>query len=96
VECDQIFYIEAEREDSLVRTVKKIPHRRRKSLHDLEPRLPSPHFCIHCSYLVNLARAFELRERGEGEYEIKMDPPMKKVLLVSRKRFPDLRDLLGL
>ena len=64
---------------------------------DSRAQLPSPPFFrIHRSYIVNLDRAFELRARGEGEYEIKMDPPVNKVLPVSRNRYPDLRDILGL
>ena len=97
VEWDQIFYVEAERDDSLVRTARKGLHRHLEPLHDLEPRLPSPPFFrIHRSYLVNLDRAFELRQRGQGEYEIKMDPPVNKVLPISRNRYPQLRELLGL
>ena len=97
VEWEQIFYVEAERDDSLVRTARKALHRHLEPLHDLEPRLPSPPFFrIHRSYLVNLDRAFELRGRGEGEYEIKMDPPVNKVLPVSRNRYPELREVLGL
>ena len=97
LEWDKIFYIEAERDDSLVRTARKELYRHIEPLHDLEPRLPSPPFFrIHRSYLVNLDRVFELRQRGEGEYEIKMDPPVNKVLPVSRNRYPELRDILGL
>jgi len=39
---------------------------------------------------------FELRSRGDDEWELKMDPPVNKVLPVSRRRLPDLRELLGI
>jgi DNA-binding LytR/AlgR family response regulator len=45
---------------------------------------------------VNLNRVFELRSRGGDEWELKMDPPVNKVLPVSRRRLPDLRELLGI
>ena len=96
VEWDQIFYIEAERADTLVRTARKRPRRHLEPLHEVEPRLPSPPFFrIHRSYLVNLDRVFEVRARGEGEWEVKMDPPVNKVLPISRSRYPKLKKLLG-
>jgi DNA-binding LytR/AlgR family response regulator len=45
---------------------------------------------------VNLNRVLELRSRGDNEWELKMDPPVNKVLPVSRRRLPDLRELLGI
>ena len=96
VEWDQIFYIEAKGADSLIRTARKRTRRHVEPLHEVEPRLPSPPFFrIHRSYLVNLDRVFEVRTRGEGEWEVKMDPPVNKVLPVSRSRYPKLKRLLG-
>ena len=64
VEWDQIFYIEADEADTLVRTARKRPRRHLEPLHEVEPRLPSPPFFrIHRSYLVNLDRVAELRYR---------------------------------
>jgi DNA-binding LytR/AlgR family response regulator len=97
IEWEKIFYIEAEGDDSLVRLAEKTSLRHIEPLGDLEPRLPSPPFFrIHRSYLVNLDRAFEIRERDEGEYELKMDPPVNKVLPISRLRYAKLRELLDL
>jgi len=45
---------------------------------------------------VNLNRELELRSRGDDEWELKMDPPVNKVLPVSRRRLRDLRELLGI
>ncbi|MCH8339195.1 MAG: LytTR family transcriptional regulator DNA-binding domain-containing protein [Chloroflexi bacterium] len=56
----------------------------------------SPFFRVHRSYVVNLNRVLELRSRGDDEWELKMDPPVSKVLPVSRRRLPDLRELLGI
>jgi DNA-binding LytR/AlgR family response regulator len=45
---------------------------------------------------VNLDRVYELRSRGNDEWEVKMDPPVNKVLPVSRRRMEELRKLLGI
>ena len=56
-------------------------------LEEVEARLPSlPFLRIRRSYIVNLDRAYELRSRGGGEWEVKMGPPDNKVLPVSRRR----------
>ncbi len=97
LERDQIFYVEAEADDSLIRTARKKLYRHSERLDQVEARLPSPPFFrVHRSYVVNLNRVLELRSRGDDEWELKMDPPVNKVLPVSRRRLPDLRDLLGI
>ncbi|MFV2045177.1 MAG: LytTR family transcriptional regulator DNA-binding domain-containing protein [Anaerolineales bacterium] len=63
----------------------------------VHPPSPSPPFFrIHRSYIVNLNRARELRARGERDSEIKLDPPVNKVLPVSRTAYSKLRKLLGI
>lgn len=47
VEWEQIFYIEAERADTIVRTARKRARRHLEPLHEVEPRLPSPPFLPH-------------------------------------------------
>ncbi len=47
-------------------------------------------------YLVNLERVAEIRARSKGEYEVRLEPPVNKVLPVSRNRYSGLRKLLGL
>ncbi|MCH8340851.1 MAG: LytTR family transcriptional regulator [Chloroflexi bacterium] len=97
LEKSQIFYVEAEADDSLIRTARKKRYRHSERLDQVEARLPSPPFFrIHRSYVVNLNRVFELRSRGDDEWELKMDPPVNKVLPVSRRRLRDLRKLLGI
>ncbi|MFV1860032.1 MAG: LytR/AlgR family response regulator transcription factor [Anaerolineales bacterium] len=97
LERDQIFFIEAEGDDSLIRTARKTMRRHSERLEQVEERLPSPPFFrIHRSYIVNLDRVYELRTRAEGEWEVKMDPPVNKVLPVSRRRMEELRKLLGI
>ena len=97
LERDQIFYVEAEGDDSLIRTARVKLFRHVEPLEEVEARLPSPPFFrIHRSYIVNLNRVLELRLRGGRDYEVKMDPPVNKVLPVSRDRYPELAKLLGL
>jgi len=97
LEKNQIFYVEAEADDSLIRTARKKLYRHSERLDQVEGRLPSPPFFrVHRSYVVNLNRVLELRSRGGDEWELKMDPPVNKVLPVSRRRLPDLRELLGI
>ena len=93
----QIFYIEAEGDDCLLRTARAKLYRHIEPLEEVEPRLPSPPFFrIHRSYIVNLNRVMELRLRGERDYEVKMDPPVNKALPVGRDRYPELARLLGI
>ena len=97
LEKDKIYYIEAEGDDSLVRTARKKVYQHVEPLDEVGERLPSPPFFrIHRSYIVNLDRVLELRSRGERDYEVKMDPPVNKVLPVSRKRYSKLIELLGI
>ena len=97
LEKNQIFYVEAKADDSLIRTARKKLYRHSERLDQVEARLSSPPFFrVHRSYVVNLNRVLELRSRGDDEWELKMDPPVNKVLPVSRRRLPDLRELLGI
>ena len=94
---DDIYYIEAEGDDSLVRTARRKRYPHVEPLVTVEGHLPSvPFFRIHRSYIVNLDRVYQLRARGDGEWEVKMDPPVNKVLPVSRRRMEELRALLGI
>lgn len=97
LEMHAIYYIEAEGDDCTVRTARKKIYRHVEPLDEVEARLSSPPFFrIHRSYIVNLDRVLELRARGERDYEVKMDPPVNKVLPVSRQRYTELAELLGI
>ena len=94
---EAIYYIEADGDDSLLRTARRKRCSHVEPLDTVESRLPSPPFFrIHRSYIVNLDRVYELRSRGDGEWELKMDRPVNKVLPVSRRRMDELRELLGI
>ena len=86
--------VEAEADNSLIRTARRKSYPHIEPLETVEGRLPSPPFFrIHRSYILNLDRVHELRSRREGEWEVKMDPPVNKVLPVSRRRMDELRVL---
>ena len=45
---------------------------------------------IHRSHAVNLRRVREIRPVEDGGWEVRMDPPVNRVLLVSRREASDL------
>ncbi len=93
----RIFYVEAERNDTVVRLAGRRLLHHLEPLDEVESRLRTPPFFrIHRSYLVNLERVAEIRARSKGEYEVRLEPPVNKVLPVSRNRYSGLRKLLGL
>lgn len=62
---EDIYYVEAEGDDSLIRTARKKRYPHVEPLETIESRLPSPPFFrIHRSYIVNLDRVYELRRAG--------------------------------
>lgn len=97
IEWDHIYYVEASRDDTLIRRARRKALRHSEPLEEVESRLPwPPFFRIHRSYIVNLNRVYEIRAREPGEYEVRLDPPVNKVLPVSRHRYPHLKKMLGM
>ena len=86
VEPDEIYYIEASKDDSLVRLRGKTPLRDVRQLGEVETALADRGFLrIHTKYLVNLAHIRQIRKRkGSDDWEVKLDAPVNKVLPVSR------------
>jgi DNA-binding LytR/AlgR family response regulator len=50
---------------------------------------------IHRSWAVNLRRVRETRPAPEGGWEVKLDPPVNRVLPVSRRRISALWERFG-
>jgi len=50
---------------------------------------------IHRSWAVNLRRVREIRQAPEGGWEVKLDPPVNRVLPVSRRRISALWERFG-
>jgi len=99
LDAEEIYYIEGERGDSLVRTSRKTRYRSIHRLADWERKLRGAGFVrIHRSYLVNLGRVREVRlRRGDtNDWELKLDPPVNAVLPIGRGYLPKLEKALGL
>jgi two-component system LytT family response regulator len=97
LETADIFHVEAEGGESLVRTRRARRRRVVESLGELVGRLPSPPFFrAHRSHLVNLDRVREVRRRSDGQgWELRLDPPVNTIVPLSRSRAAALFQLLG-
>lgn len=94
LEPEEIYYVEAARHDTRVRTARRRLLRATMRLAEWEELLTDSGFArIHNSYLVNLARVRELRLRpgDTNDWEVKLDPPVNTVLPVSRAGMERLR-----
>ena len=99
LDTDEIFFIEAADDQSLVRTSSRHLLSDRRSLAEWEEFLdPGEFFRVHRSYLVNLARVRLIRRRegSWGDWEVKLAPPVNKVLHLSREMESALMGRLGL
>lgn len=98
LDVDDIYYLESEGHDVLVRTARRSRHRSVRRLGDLEKALTPRGFKrIHRSFVVNLDRVREVRmQKGnDNDWELKLDPPVHAVLPVGRTYLARLRQALG-
>ena len=92
----QVFYLETEGHDTLVRTARKKPYRSTRRISDLLTRLPGPPFFrCHESFVVNLARVRSIETVGRDR-RLRLDPPVNRLLPVARGRVAALNRALGL
>ena len=97
VEPDDIYYVEATGGETVIRK------RRRKTIRDIRPlgeivAVLEPYhvYRIHDKWAVNLRRVKEIRLQPDGrDWEVAMQPPVNRVLPVSRARLPGLMRRLG-
>jgi DNA-binding LytR/AlgR family response regulator len=96
LDVDDVYFVEAERSSTVVRLRGSRPIRDVRSLSELMPVLKRVGFVrIHRSYAVNLSRVSELRRQRDGvDWEVKLEPPVNRVLPVSRGELPKLLDVL--
>ncbi len=89
---DDVYLLEADRDDTIVRK------RSRRTIRDVRPlgqvaavfRRHGFHR-IHDRWCVNLRRVREIRRQRDGrDWEVVMQPPVNRVLPVSRARLPGL------
>lgn len=92
VDPAEIYFMEADGDDTLVRSRGKRRRRDVRALAEMEEALGKFGFVrIHRSYLVNTARVREIRPREDGRYwELVLNPPVNRVLPVSDSNLDDL------
>lgn len=92
-----IYFVEADGDDALVRFRGKQRQRDIRRLSEMEEALGKFGFVrVHRSYLVNTARVREIRRREDGRYwELVLDPPVNRVLPVSDSGLDELLAAYG-
>ena len=98
IEIDDIFFLEADGPATFVRTRSRRRFRDTRSLGEMVALLgPQQGFLrIHRNHAVNLRRIIELRIRRRGpDWEVKLAPPVNRLLPVGRTALAGLRAALG-
>ena len=96
IEIDGIFYLEAQGENTLIRTRRKKPYKSVQRLGELAKKLPAPAFVrCHREYIVNLNRVRSLTPRSSRGYDLKLDPPVNRRIPIARDRLEKIRKILG-
>ena len=90
----EVYFLEAVGDQTLIRTRSARPLRDVRSLGELLPRFtPYVFLRIHKNHAVNLDRIREIRRRKKGaDWELKLEPPVNRILPISRNA---LKKLLG-
>lgn len=96
IEMDSIFYLEAQGDDTLVRTRRKKTYRSVQRLSELAAKLPQPAF-VHChrEFIVNIDRVCALIPRTSRDFDFKLDPPVNRRIPIARDRLEKIRKMLG-
>jgi len=86
LDLQDIYWIEARGKDSRIRLRGSEALYDKRPLGDLTKLLSGRGFLrIHRNHIVNLRRILEIRHRGGGrDWEVKLEPPVNRVLPVSR------------
>jgi DNA-binding LytR/AlgR family response regulator len=96
VDPQEIYLLEAEGGETLVRTRHAQPLTDVRQLSELIDAFEPFGFAqIHRSWVVNLRRVREIRLAPNGGWEVKLDPPVNRVLPVSRRRISALWKRFG-
>ena len=97
IEVDGIFYLEAQGEDTLIRTKRKKPYKSVQRLGVLAKKLSAPAFVrCHREYIVNLNRVRSLTPRNARDYDLRLDPPVNRRIPIARDRLDKIRQILGI
>jgi DNA-binding LytR/AlgR family response regulator len=96
IEIDGIFYLEAQGENTLIRTKRKKPYKSVQRLGELAKKLPAPAFVrCHREYVVNLNRVRSITPRKSRDYDLRLDPPVNRRIPIARNRLEKIRKILG-
>jgi DNA-binding LytR/AlgR family response regulator len=93
VDPEEVYWIEAVRGDTFVR------FRGRRRIKDLRPfaevaaAFAAHGFArVHRNHAVNLRRVLEVRRRSARDWELKLEPPVNRVLRIGRGYLPVLEE----
>lgn len=97
VDPDDVYYLEAEDEDTWVPLAAAERLRVRRPLGEVATTFePHGFLRIHRNHVVNLDRVREIRRRDDRrDWEVRLDPPVNRVLPVSRDSFDELLAAYG-
>ena len=97
VDPEDIYFVEAQGDESHVRLRGRNPLVDIRPLGDLEPALSAAGIIrIHRQHAVNPARIHTIRQQADGrDWEVKLSPPVNAVLPVARDRLATLLEALG-
>lgn len=93
----EVYYLEADGDETLIRLYDKRRLRDVRSLGELGPQfMKHGFFQIHGSFAVNPLMVRELRPRKNSkDWELRLEPPVGKVLPISRSRLKALLAQFG-
>jgi DNA-binding LytR/AlgR family response regulator len=89
---EEVFFLEADGDETLVRTRGRRRVRDVRSLAELLARFPAGMFIqVHRARAVNVDRVTEIRRRRGGrDWELRLEPPVNTLVPVARDRLDDL------
>ncbi len=97
VEPDEVFFLEADGDETSVRTRGRRKLRDVRSLGEVLARFPPQLFVrVHRSRVVNVDRVSEIRRRPNGrDWEVRLEPPVNTVVPVGREQLATLWEAYG-
>jgi len=97
VDPNDIYFVQAHGDESLVRLRGRHPLVDIRPLGDVEPTLSAAGIIrIHRRHAVNPSRIHIIRRKADGrEWEVKLEPPVNAVLPIARDHLAALRKALG-